>query len=103
MRRDLQEKHDRKILITDSPDVWELYGSIFFMLDWYVCMVRCGRPAVFVWLCKLHTIEDHPLCLATVVSSTNILKDEESRCLHVVLFWRVCSMYTRSTAYVLDK
>ena len=24
----------------------------------YVCMVWCGRPAVFVWLCKPHTIED---------------------------------------------
>ena len=35
-------------------------------------------PAVFVWLCKLHTIVDHALCHATVVSTTKLLKNEES-------------------------
>ena len=32
-----------------------------FVLDafLYVCMVRCGRPAVFMRLCKLDIIEDH--------------------------------------------
>ena len=45
----------------------------------YVCMVWCGRPALFImWLCKLHTIEDNVLCHATVVvSSTNLLKAKD--------------------------
>ena len=47
-------------------------------------MVRCDRPAAFVWLYKLHTTEDHVLCHATVVNSTYIIKAEESRRLHVV-------------------
>ena len=66
MRRD---SWDRKNMIeniyADSPDVWE-FMALFFVSDalpyWYVCIVRCGRPAVFVWLCKLHKIEDHVLC-----------------------------------------
>ena len=62
----------------------------------YVCMVRCGRPAVFVWLCKLHTIKDYVLCHATVISSTHIIKAEEFRRRHAVLFWKVCSMYEQS-------
>ena len=49
-----------------------------------VCEVRCGRPAVFVWLCKLHTIEDHVLSHATVVASIAQIRVEESRRLHVV-------------------
>ena len=53
-------------------------------------------------LCKLHTIEDHVLCHATVMSSTNIIKADESRRLHVLLHWRACSMYTQSLRYVLD-
>ena len=52
----------------------------------YVCMIRCDHQAVFVWLCKLHTIEDHVRCHATVVSRTDIIKAEESRRLHVVLY-----------------
>ena len=58
----------------------------------------------FVRLCKFHTIEDHVLCHTTVGSSTNIIKAEESRRLHVVVlvYWRVCSMYTHSLLYVLD-
>ena len=51
----------------------------------YICMVRCGCPAVFMWLCKLYTIEDHVLCHVRVVSSINLLKDEESRRRHVLL------------------
>ena len=47
-------------------------------------MVRCGRSAVFMWLRKLHTIEGHVLCHATVVSSTNLLKAEECRRLYVL-------------------
>ena len=47
-------------------------------------MVRCGQSAVFMWLRKLHTIEDHVLCHAMVVSSTNLLKAEEYRRLHVL-------------------
>ena len=35
-------------------------------------MVRCGRPAIFVWLGKLHTIEDHVLCHVTDVSINSI-------------------------------
>ena len=61
MRRGLWErkKHDKKISILTvlmSGSLW-----LLFVLDAlpYVCMVRYGRPAVFVWLCKLHTIEDH--------------------------------------------
>ena len=96
-----QKKHDRKIVI---PIVL-MTGSLwlhFIVLDalqyWYVWMVRCGRPAVFVWLCKLRTIEGHVLlCYAMVVSSTNIFKVKESQRLHVVLFCRVRSMYTQST------
>ena len=45
---------------TDSSDVWEFMAPFF--LCWMLfrmCMVRCGRLAVFMWLCKLQTIEDH--------------------------------------------
>ena len=75
----------------------------FFVLDalQYVCMVLCGRQAVFVWLCKLHTIDYNVLCHATVVNSTNITKAEESRRPHVALYWRVCSMYTHSLLYLV--
>ena len=59
----------------------------------YVCMVRCGRPAVFVWLSNLYTIEDHVLCHATVVSSTNIIKAEESR--HRTLLESQFNVYRR--------
>ena len=48
-----------------------------FLLCWVLfrmCMVRCGRSAVFVWLCKPHTIEGQVLCHATVVNTTNLLK-----------------------------
>ena len=66
MRRDLldRKKHDRKVLVLAvlmSESLW----LHFFVSDalpyWCVCMVRRGRPAVFVWLCKLHTVEDHVL------------------------------------------
>ena len=89
----------RKILILTVL----MFGSLwlhFFVLNAllpYVYMVRCGRPAVFVWLCKLHTIEDHVLYHATIASSTNIIKAEESRRLHVVLYGRACSMCSQST------
>ena len=63
---------------------------------WYVCMVRCDRPAVFVWLYKLHTIGDHVLCHATVVWSTNVFKagvctllystGESVQCIHSLLY-----------------
>ena len=83
-----QEIHDQKILmlaVLMSGSLW----LHFFVSDalpyWNVCMVRCGRPAVLVWLCKPHTIEDHVLRHATVVSSTNVFKAEEPRRLHVVL------------------
>ena len=69
-----------------------------FFLCWmplpYVCMVRCGRSTVFEYLCKLHTIDNHVLCHATVVSidGADLVKVEESRRLHVlqlvVLSWR---------------
>ena len=79
----------RKILILTVLMSGSLgvYGSVFFMdaLLTYVCTVRCGRPTVFVWLCKLHTIEGHVLCHATVVSRLNIIKAEKSRRLHVAL------------------
>ena len=75
MRRGLEDrkKHDKKILILTVLMAGSLWLHVF-VLDALpiVCMVRCGRPAVFVWLCKLHMIEDHVLCHATVVSSTNI-------------------------------
>ena len=93
-----QKEHNRKILMLIVL-MSGSYGHLFVsdaLPYWYVCMVRCGRPAVFVWLCKLHTIGDHVLCHATVVSSTNIFKAEESRRLHVVIYWRVCSSYTQS-------
>ena len=48
-------------------------------------MVRCGRPPVLVWLCKLHTIEDHVLCHATVVSSTNLLTMFDYTCYFVTV------------------
>ena len=92
-----QKKHDPNILILTvlmSGSVW----LHFFVLDALpcVCMVRCGRPAVFVWLCKLHNmIGDRVLYHATVVSSTNLIITEESRRLHVVLYG-VCSLHTPS-------
>ena len=46
-------------------------------------MVRCGRPAVFMWSCDLHTIEYYVLCHTTVV----------------VIYSKVCSLYTPSTVY----
>ena len=48
----------------------------FFVLDplAYVCMVRCGRPAAFMWLSKPHMIEYPVLCHPTVVSGSNLLK-----------------------------
>ena len=63
-------------------------------------MVRCGRPAVFVWFCKLRTIEDHVLCHATVVSS---IKSKPRNL-------GVCTLYTigesvqciHSLLYILD-
>ena len=68
---------------------------------WYVCVARCSRPAVFIWLCKFHTIEDHVLCHATVVSITNkriqnrgksasarctILLESSVQCIHSLLY-----------------
>ena len=55
-----QKNHDRKISILAvliSGSLW----VHFFVLDAlpYVCMIQCVRPAVFVWLCKLHRIKDH--------------------------------------------
>ena len=47
-------------------------------------MVPCGRPAVFMRLCKLHAIEYHALCHATVESRKNLLETEEPRRLHVL-------------------
>ena len=105
MRRGLWDrKNMTENINADSPDVWEFMAP-FFLSDalpyWYVCMVRCGQPAVFVGLCKLHTIDDHVLCHATVVvSGTDVFEAEESRRLHVIILWRVCSMYTQSV--VLD-
>ena len=73
----------------------------FFVLDAlpYVCTVRCGRPAVFVWLCKLHTIEDPVLYYATVISSTNIFKVEKSRRLHACTLLE--SMFNIYTVYCM--
>ena len=74
----------------------------FFCAGCFSCLHGTVRPAscirVFGWLCKLHTIEDHVLCHATVVSRTDLLKAEESRasartyccCCTVVLYWGVC-------------
>ena len=63
---------------TDISDVESFVAPFFFVLGAlpYVCMVWCGRPAAFMWLCKPRTIEDHVLCHATVVSSTNLLKSQ---------------------------
>ena len=51
MRRDLldKKKHDRKILILKVLISGSLC-SIFLVQDAlpYVCMVRCGRPTVFI-------------------------------------------------------
>ena len=62
-------------------------APFFHVLDAlpYVCLARCGKPAVFVWLCKLRTIEDHVLDHATVVSSTSIFKAKESPHLQLTL------------------
>ena len=61
------KKHNPKILILSvlMSGSLQLDFSVFDAFP-YVCMVPCGRPAAFVWLCKLHTIEDHALCHATV-------------------------------------
>ena len=66
--------------------------------------VRCGRPAVFIWLCQLHTIEDHILCHAMVVSSTNLIKAEESRRLHVLQLYRIGEsvQYIHHLLYLLN-
>ena len=106
MRRDLWDIiHLIVFFYTDSPDVWEFMLQ-FLVLDAFsfVCMVRYGRPTVFVRLCKFHTtIEDPVLCHATVVSSKNINEAEEFRCLRVVLYyWIVCSMYCIHIPYNND-
>ena len=86
-----------------SPSFGSQHVGCFCVLVRYVCMVRCGRPAVFVWLCKLHTIEYHVMCHATVVvSSTNVFKVEESRRLHVVLYTGESVPCIHSLLYVLD-
>ena len=67
------------------------------MFAWYGA---ADQPAVLMWLCKLHMIEGHVLCYyATVVSSTNLLKAEEFRRLHVESLFK---MYTVYLLYVLD-
>ena len=66
-----QKKHDRKILMLTvlmSGSLWLHFFVSDALPNWYVCMVRCDRPPVFVWLCKIHTIEDYVMCHATVVS-----------------------------------
>ena len=65
-------------------------------------MVRCGQPAFFMWLCKLHTIEDHVLCYATAVRSTNLLKSR--RRLHVLQLYSVGDSFQRihRLTYVSD-
>ena len=95
------KKHDPKTLMLSVLLSWEFMVP-FFVLDAlpHACMVRCGRPAVFVWLCKLHTIEDRVLCHATVISSTYLLKAEESWRLHVVLYCRVCSIYVYTVSCI---
>ena len=67
-----------------------------FFLRWcalpYDRVIRCGRPAVFMWLCKLHTIEDHVVLRhATIVSGTNLLKVEESRRVHILQLYSINS------------
>ena len=91
-------KHDAKKMILKvlrSGSLW----LHFLVLDGlpYVSIGRYGRLAVFVWLCKLHTIEGRVLCRAKVVSSKNLLKAVESRRLHGIVYCRVCSMYAPST------
>ena len=59
---------------------------IFRMFAWY----GAAGKLYSMWLCKLHTIENHVLCHATVgVSSTNLLKAEESRCLYVLQLYSI--------------
>ena len=94
MKRRKRKEHDPKILINDKSlhvSCLGVYGYIFFMLDVlpYVCMVRCGRPAVFMGLCKLRAIDDHVQCHATVVSSTNLLKADESWRLRVLQLYSI--------------
>ena len=66
-----QKKTWLKNIDTDSLHVWEFMAPFFFVLDalpyWFVSMLPCGRPTIFVWPYKLPTIEDHVLCHATVV------------------------------------
>ena len=47
---------------------WYRLDAVGGRLHSAVCMAHCDQPAAFVWLCKPHTIEDHVLCHATVVS-----------------------------------
>ena len=93
-----QKKHDEKILMLTVLMCGSLWLHFFVgsaLSYWYVCMVRCGRPAVFVWLYKLHTIGDHVLSHATVVCSTNVFKagvctlystGESVQCIHSLLY-----------------
>ena len=81
---------------TISGSLW-----LHFVFDYvpYVRMVRCGQPVVrvFMWLCKLHTIDevfmrlcklhtidDNVLWHATGLSISNPYKAKESQHLHVV-------------------
>ena len=94
-----QKKTWSKNIDFDSPDVWEFIAPFFVVVGCTSVFLHVPvRPAscirVFVWLCKLHAIEDHVLCHATVVRSINILKVEEYPLLRVVLYWRVFQCYT---------
>ena len=66
-----QKKHDLKVFSSDADNFLCRIDFRSIILCWVLflcmfCMVRCGRPVVFMSLCKPHTIEDHALRHATV-------------------------------------
>ena len=101
-----QKKTGSKNIDTDSPDVWEFMAPFFLCVGCSssVCLYGTVRPASCIRM-VVHAPHDRRLCpvlsYATVVSinRTNIIKAEESRRLHVVLYWSVCSMYTQSPVF----
>ena len=68
------------------------------MLAWY------GDPAscVHVVVQAPYDRRSRPMSCHGCVSGISLLKAEESRRLHVALYWRACSMYAPSTLSILN-
>ena len=67
--------------------MWGVCGSSVFVvvgvLTHYVCMVRCGLPALLImWLCKPHTLEDNVMYSAIVegVQGSETARNSSLRC-----------------------